>query len=225
MKKILTFALAALMIISMTGCAGNDNTQKEQEKVVTSFFDNIKEYKLDELEKLGTDDYTDVLDISSITDGFKNFEDENVYGESFVKETENFVKKVFDKLIKEYKITFDDEEENTVLVKGKRLDEKSIDMTSAQENIELWISGKQPYPCISVCISGEYAAINYFQNDAGDMWLSYNEENQEDVTFMAAGEEWEPDVNAVISINSAFSCIREFCATYERPCCIQWQEL
>ena len=135
MKKILTFALAALMIISMTGCAGNDNTQKEQEKVVTSFFDNIKEYKLDELEKLGTDDYTDVLDISSITDGFKNFEDENVYGESFVKETENFVKKVFDKLIKEYKITFDDEEENTVLVKGKRLDEKSIDMTSAQENI------------------------------------------------------------------------------------------
>ena len=132
MKKILTFALAALMI---TGCAGNDNTQKEQEKVVTSFFDNIKEYKLDELEKLGTDDYTDVLDISSITDGFKNFEDENVYGESFVKETENFVKKVFDKLIKEYKITFDDEEENTVLVKGKRLDEKSIDMTSAQENI------------------------------------------------------------------------------------------
>lgn len=119
----------------MTGCAGNDNTQKEQEKVVTSFFDNIKEYKLDELEKLGTDDYTDVLDISSITDGFKNFEDENVYGESFVKETENFVKKVFDKLIKEYKITFDDEEENTVLVKGKRLDEKSIDMTSAQENI------------------------------------------------------------------------------------------
>ena len=119
----------------MTGCAGNDNTQKEQEKVVTSFFDNIKEYKLDELEKLGTDDYTDVLDISSITDVFKNFEDENVYGESFVKETENFVKKVFDKLVKEYKITFDDEEENTVLVKGKRLDEKSIDMTSAQENI------------------------------------------------------------------------------------------
>ncbi len=45
MKKILTFALAALMIILMTGCAGNDNTQKEQEKGVTSFFDNIKEYK------------------------------------------------------------------------------------------------------------------------------------------------------------------------------------
>ena len=51
------------------------------------------------------------------------------------------------------------------------------------------------------------------------------QENHEEVTFMAAGEEWEPDANAVISLNSAFSCIREFCATYERPSCIQWQEL
>jgi len=97
--------------------------------------------------------------------------------------------------------------------------------TAAQENSEIWISGKLPYPCITVCINGAYAAVNYFQNDAGEMWLSYNEENQEEVTFMAAGEEWEPDVNAVISLSSAFSCVREFCATYERPTCIQWQEL
>ena len=108
---------------------------------------------------------------------------------------------------------------------------KSVDdvlkfvQSSAKDNIELWISGKQPYPCITICICGEYAAINYFQNDTGDMWLSYNEENQEEVTFMAAGEEWKPDANAVISLNSAFSCIREFCATYGRPACIQWQEL
>ena len=97
--------------------------------------------------------------------------------------------------------------------------------TTTQKNSEIWIGGKHPYPCMTVCTNGEYAAINYFENDTGDMWLSYNEENQEDVTFMAAGEEWEPNVNAVISLNSAFSCIREFCATYERPSCIQWQEL
>ena len=57
------------------------------------------------------------------------------------------------------------------------------------------------------------------------MWLSYNEENQEEVTFVAAGEEWKPDINAVISLSSAFSCVREFCVTYKRPSCIQWQEL
>ena len=97
--------------------------------------------------------------------------------------------------------------------------------TAAQENNEIWISGEQSYPCIAVCINGEYAAINYFQDNEGDMWLSYNEENQEEVTFVAGGEEWVPDVNAVISLSSVFSCVMEFCTTHERPSCIQWQEL
>lgn len=95
----------------------------------------------------------------------------------------------------------------------------------AQENYDIWISGEQPYPCIAVCINGEYAAINYFQNDTGDMWLSYNDKNQKEVTFIADGNEWEPDADAVITLNDAFSCIREFLDTYERPACIQWQEL
>lgn len=97
--------------------------------------------------------------------------------------------------------------------------------TAAQESNEIWIRAEQPNPYMTVCINGEYAAINYFENDTGDMWLSYNDENQEEVTFMAAGEEWEPDVSAVISLSSAFSCIREFCMTLERPSCIEWQDL
>ena len=97
--------------------------------------------------------------------------------------------------------------------------------TTAQENSEIWISGEDAYPCISVCINGKYAAINYFQNDIGDMWLSYNEENQEEVTFIVSGEEWKPDIHAIISLERAFLCIKEFCTTYERPSCIQWQEL
>ncbi len=94
-----------------------------------------------------------------------------------------------------------------------------------QENNDIWISGEQPYPCIAVCINGEYAAVNFFQNDAGEMWLSYNDKNQKEVTFIAGGDEWKPDVNAIIALNDAFSCIREFLDTYERPTCIQWQEL
>lgn len=49
---------------------------------------------------------------------------------------------------------------------------------AAQDKSDLWISGEQPYPCIAVCINGEYAAINFFRNDEGDMWLSYNDKNQ-----------------------------------------------
>lgn len=97
--------------------------------------------------------------------------------------------------------------------------------TAAQEKSDIWISGKQPYPCISVCINGKYAAVNFFQNEAGEMWLSYNDKNQEEVTFIAGGEEWKPDVNAIIALNDVFLCIREFLDTYERPTCIQWQKL
>ena len=35
--------------------------------------------------------------------------------------------------------------------------------TAAQEHNDMWISGEQPYPCIAVCINGEYAAVNFFQ--------------------------------------------------------------
>jgi len=94
-----------------------------------------------------------------------------------------------------------------------------------QGNNDFWISGEQPYPCMAVCINGEYAAVNFFQNDAGEMWLSYNDKNQKEVTFIAEGDEWKPDANAIIALSDAFSCIREFLDTYERPTCIQWQEL
>lgn len=97
--------------------------------------------------------------------------------------------------------------------------------TVAQENNDIWISGELSYPCIAVTINGEYATVSYFQNDTGSMWLSYNDKNQKEVTFIAGGEEWKPDVEAIITLNDAFSCIGEFLDTYERPTCIQWQEL
>lgn len=97
--------------------------------------------------------------------------------------------------------------------------------TAVQENSDIWISGEQPYPCIAVCINGEYAAVNFFQNGAGEMWLSYNENNQKEVTFIVEGNIWSPDANAIIDLNDAVSCIGEFLDTYERPNCIQWQEL
>lgn len=97
--------------------------------------------------------------------------------------------------------------------------------TAAREKSDLWISGDDEYPCLAVCTNGQYAAVNYFQNDTGDMWLSYNDKNQNEVTFIADGVGWCPAADAVISLNDAFLCIREFLDTYERPFCISWQEL
>lgn len=96
---------------------------------------------------------------------------------------------------------------------------------AVQDKSDLWISGERPYPCIAVCINGEYAAINFFRNDEGDMWLSYHDKNQKEVTFISGGEEWTPDANAIVALSDVFSCVREFLETHERPTCIQWQEL
>lgn len=32
-----------------------------------------------------------------------------------------------------------------------------------QEESDIWISGEQPYPCLSVCINGKYAAVHFFK--------------------------------------------------------------
>lgn len=90
---------------------------------------------------------------------------------------------------------------------------------------ELWISNVEEYPCLAIAIKNGYAAVNYFEGENGDMFLSFNDSNDKEVTFIAGGEEWTPDANAVISFDMAISCIKEFLITYKKPQCIQWQEL
>lgn len=97
--------------------------------------------------------------------------------------------------------------------------------TATQENNDIWIGGERPYPCMAVCINWKYAAVNFFQNDTGEMWLSYNDKNQQEVTFIAGSDKWKPDVNAIIAFNDALSCVREFLDTYKRPACIRRREL
>ncbi len=90
---------------------------------------------------------------------------------------------------------------------------------------EIWISGVDEYPSMAICLNGEYAAITYFQSQDGTMWLSYNENNQKEIRFVAGGEAWIPEPNAVIGINDMLSCIQEFLNSFERPSCICWQDL
>ncbi len=94
-----------------------------------------------------------------------------------------------------------------------------------EDEKEIWISSEKEYPSMAICLNGEYAAITYFQSEDGEMWLSYNDNNQKEVTFLAGGEEWSPAPNAVIGINDMLSCVKEFLNSYERPACICWQDL
>lgn len=89
---------------------------------------------------------------------------------------------------------------------------------------EIWISGDERYPCIAMLTNGEYASINYFQNEDGDMWLSCGDLNIE-IAFLAAGVEWTAPADSVIYFNTAVECIEEFCDTLLRPNRIRWQDL
>lgn len=84
-----------------------------------------------------------------------------------------------------------------------------LNFVQTEKNCEIWISGTAKYPCMAICINGKYAAVHYFQNDAGDMWLSYNEKNQKEVTFISSEDAWKPDVNAVIRLRRLFCFPRE----------------
>ena len=86
----------------------------------------------------------------------------------------------------------------------------------------IWISGKSKYPCLTILTSGEKACVNYFGRQESDMWLSQSESTQSEV-FIAGGEQWQSPADAVISIDEALQCVREFCGTLTRPACIKWQ--
>lgn len=100
---------------------------------------------------------------------------------------------------------------------------------AAKEKDTFWISGEEKYPCLAVCTNAPYAAVHFFQgaapDDAGNIWLSYNEYNQKEIVFLAEGAEWRPTADAAISLDDAVLCIREFLSTGERPSCIRWQEM
>lgn len=94
-----------------------------------------------------------------------------------------------------------------------------------QKKDDIWVSGDEEYPCLAVCTNAPYAAVHFIQSDGGEVWLSYNENNQREVDFLVDDVKWCPTADAVVSLDDAIACVKEFLTTYKKPSCIQWQEL
>ena len=98
-----------------------------------------------------------------------------------------------------------------------------IDLAEKGMN-EIWISeDNTSYPTLAVLVNGGFACLNYFGNDDGNMYMSRGTENVE-VTFNPGGTEWAAPANAVIPLETAIGCIRQFCKNYKLPDCIDWQD-
>lgn len=89
---------------------------------------------------------------------------------------------------------------------------------------ELWVWREEEYPCLGILINGQYAVVDYFQEEDGDMWQSSGclEEN---VEFRCGGDVSEMPGSEVIPLEKAIACIKEFFDSPARPECIEWNEL
>lgn len=89
---------------------------------------------------------------------------------------------------------------------------------------DIWLYGDDEYPSLAILINGKYACVHYFKNDQGDMWQSVGNAPHE-VTFMSNGESSPMPANAVIALEDAIECAKQFFKEQKRPDCIEWREL
>ena len=89
---------------------------------------------------------------------------------------------------------------------------------------DIWISGEEEYPCLSVLVNGKFACAHYFLNDQGDMFQSIGYGN-EDVIFETNGEKTDMPACAIIPLDLAIECAKQFFETNKQPMCIEWRDL
>ena len=56
------------------------------------------------------------------------------------------------------------------------------------------------------------------------MWQSIGYDNK-DIAFESNGEKLNMPADAVISLNLALKCAKQFFETYKKPTCIKWRSL
>lgn len=105
--------------------------------------------------------------------------------------------------------------------------EQLIRNSAAGSPDDIWISGKDNYPCLSILITGNLANVNYFLDDYGDFWVSEGDGTYgEDLSVRVDGVDYSMGADTIISVEQAIECMKQFCMDiYTMPNCIKWMEL
>lgn len=89
---------------------------------------------------------------------------------------------------------------------------------------DIWLSGDdEEEPCLAILLNGKDACVHYFY-DEGDMWQSVGYGDKA-VEFVSNGEKSKMPADAVISLEQALECAKQFYDTLDRPDCVEWREL
>lgn len=114
-----------------------------------------------------------------------------------------------------------------IICQSKEEIEKIIKQGAAlPKGDEIWISGEDDeYPCLTILVKGKYACVHYFEDEGDGLQSCGDDDIEDEVVFLAGGEEWTAPEDAIISLKSAVKCMKEFFDTMECPECIEWDEL
>ena len=103
--------------------------------------------------------------------------------------------------------------------------EEFIRKSSGNPYDDIWICEEdEEYPCLAMLINGEHVCVHWY-DDEGGIWQSVGH-GEKDVEFIANGnEKSEMPSDAVVSLEEALQCAKQFFVTQEQPDCIEWREL
>lgn len=80
--------------------------------------------------------------------------------------------------------------------------EKIIRQSAQIPYDDIWLSGGNEYPCMTITLNGSDACLHYFLNDDEDFWQSVGH-----------------------TLDQVIQCMRLFYDTLQRPDCIAWRNM
>lgn len=101
--------------------------------------------------------------------------------------------------------------------------ERKIIESSKQPFDDIWFYLDAEYPCLSILVNGQYACVHYFLNN-DDICQSVGY-GSEDISFECNGEKSNVPADAIISLDLAIECAKQFFETHGKPTYIEWRKL
>lgn len=80
----------------------------------------------------------------------------------------------------------------------------------------------EEYPCLSILVQGEKAAVHYFSGE--EIYVSRGESGEGGAAAFAGGK-YKVQAGQLVTASAALECALEFFDSQKRPSSLSWEEL